>query len=317
MSRTESHHQDEALTPEVALSPGAQLRAAREARSESVNEVAFALKLHPRQITALEEDNFGALPGEAFVRGFLRNYARYLGLDPAPLLVKVAELGGTQQADLSPIRNADGELPNGDDARRPAVPLAGLIVALLLLLAVGWYFDWFRTAPADEVLEQGQGSGGTAPLLSEQLVHPAGQAEAVSLPIAEDEPVAQTGESAADGVAADTAEAGTTAEAAEVAQPEAAAGAASPVAEPVSPVGQPAARLQFYFSGESWVEVRDGKGAVIHSGVNQPGSSRQIDGEPPFALTIGNAASVRAEFDGKPIDLVTHTKGTVARLRLE
>ena len=47
-------------------SPGAQLRHAREARGESVHEVAFALKLSPRQVDALERDDFDALPGMAF-----------------------------------------------------------------------------------------------------------------------------------------------------------------------------------------------------------------------------------------------------------
>ena len=66
---------------ESAASPGARLRRAREARGESVHEAAFAIKLSPRQIEALENDDFAALPGMAFVRGFARNYARYLGLD--------------------------------------------------------------------------------------------------------------------------------------------------------------------------------------------------------------------------------------------
>ena len=53
--------------PDPALpSPGAQLRQARELRGESVGEVAFALKLSPRQVVALESDDFVALPGMPF-----------------------------------------------------------------------------------------------------------------------------------------------------------------------------------------------------------------------------------------------------------
>ena len=80
--------QSDHLAPgaESAISPGVRLRRAREARGESVHEAAFAIKLSPRQIEALENDDFAALPGMAFVRGFARNYARYLGLDAAPLL---------------------------------------------------------------------------------------------------------------------------------------------------------------------------------------------------------------------------------------
>ncbi|WP_287367560.1 helix-turn-helix transcriptional regulator, partial [Thauera sp.] len=79
MSNDQSREPAADIAHEDVRSPGAVLRAAREARGESVSEVAFALKLNPRQIAALEADNFSALPGMAFVRGFLRNYARYLG----------------------------------------------------------------------------------------------------------------------------------------------------------------------------------------------------------------------------------------------
>lgn len=349
MSRTESRHEVEGVTPEVSLSPGVQLRRAREARDESVNEVAFALKLHPRQITALEEDDFAALPGEAFVRGFLRNYARYLRLDPVPLLAQVAEMGGAQRADLSPVRNAEGELPNGGAARRPVLPLGGLIVVLLLLLAVGWYFDWFRTTSSTELTldVQGQSSGqsGAATLLAEPLARSAPPASVLALPegAAESagapenlvpptatevvtEPAAEGNvEANAQGGGESAAETDQSAAVAP-AQTSPAEAAADAVQTQIAPGDQPdsanlaestAARLQFHFSGESWVEVRNGKGTVIHSGVNQPGTSRQIHGEPPFALTIGNAASVRVEFDGKPIDLAGRTKGAVARLTVE
>ncbi|MBP8924008.1 MAG: helix-turn-helix domain-containing protein, partial [Thauera sp.] len=97
----------------VPSSPGAQLRRAREARGESVHEVAFALKLSPRQVDALERDDFDALPGMAFLRGFMRNYARYVGLDATPLLDAVQRMAGQGSPDLSPIRNADGDLPSG------------------------------------------------------------------------------------------------------------------------------------------------------------------------------------------------------------
>ena len=101
----------------VPSSPGAQLRRAREARGESVHEVAFALKLSPRQVDALERDDFDALPGMAFLRGFMRNYARYVGLDATPLLDAVQRMAGQGSPDLSPIRNADGDLPSGGSRR--------------------------------------------------------------------------------------------------------------------------------------------------------------------------------------------------------
>ena len=141
--------QSDHLAPgaESAISPGVRLRRAREARGESVHEAAFAIKLSPRHIEALEKGDFAALPGMAFVRGFARNYARYLGLDAAPLLDGIERLAGADQPDLSPIRNADGDLPSGGGGRRGSFPAGAVVAVLLVLLGVGWYFDWFRTEP--------------------------------------------------------------------------------------------------------------------------------------------------------------------------
>ncbi|MBV2264463.1 MAG: helix-turn-helix domain-containing protein, partial [Thauera sp.] len=152
---------------ESAASPGARLRRAREARGESVHEAAFAIKLSPRQIEALENDDFAALPGMAFVRGFARNYARYLGLDATPLLDGIERLAGAGQPDLSPIRNADGDLPAGGGGRRGSFPAGAVVAVLLVLLGVGWYFDWVRTEPLPVLELQGEPAPAFVPAPSE------------------------------------------------------------------------------------------------------------------------------------------------------
>jgi cytoskeleton protein RodZ len=90
---------DQAVGPEVgdrddlnrkASSPGAQLAAERQARGWTIEEVATQLNLAPRQIQAIEADNFAALPGMASVRGFIRGYAKILKIDPSPLVAMVA-----------------------------------------------------------------------------------------------------------------------------------------------------------------------------------------------------------------------------------
>ncbi|MFN4149133.1 MAG: helix-turn-helix domain-containing protein, partial [Rhodocyclaceae bacterium] len=79
---------DETPSPQVET-VGALLRAAREAAHLSHDDVARALKFSPRQIAALEADDYAALPGATIVRGFVRNYARLLKLDAAPLLQRL------------------------------------------------------------------------------------------------------------------------------------------------------------------------------------------------------------------------------------
>ena len=60
---------------------GEQLRLAREARGLEVADIAQTLKLGPRQVEALEAGDWKGLPGNTFIRGFVRNYARLVQID--------------------------------------------------------------------------------------------------------------------------------------------------------------------------------------------------------------------------------------------
>ncbi|MFO1319908.1 MAG: DUF4115 domain-containing protein [Burkholderiales bacterium] len=80
--------------PPAEATAGQQLHEARERLGLSVADVARHLKLHPRQVEALERDAFADLPGPVFVRGFMRNYARLVGLDGEALVGLAERLGG-------------------------------------------------------------------------------------------------------------------------------------------------------------------------------------------------------------------------------
>ena len=319
-------------------SPGAQLRRAREARGESVHEVAFALKLSPRQVDALERDDFDALPGMAFLRGFMRNYARHVGLDAAPLLDAVQRMAGQGSPDLSPIRNADGDLPSGGSRRSGSFPAGLVVLVLLVLLAVGWYFDWFRTgtSPSAETVVESAPAFAPAP---SQAIEPQSAIQMTppqpaAVDPAEDAPdqvpsgtVAADGESAtaapdaATDAAVETTSAGEAAAAPAVDTAAAlpapvAAGAAPAVTEALAATAAGSGQLSFRFGADSWVEVRDASGTILNSGTNRAGSTRSVQGTAPFTLVVGNAANVTLEQDGKAVDLAAHVRGSVARLTL-
>ena len=311
-------------------SPGAQLRHAREARGESVHEVAFALKLSPRQVDALERDDFDALPGMAFLRGFMRNYARHVGLDAAPLLDAVQRMAGQGSPDLSPIRNADGDLPSGGSRRSGSFPAGLVVLVLLVLLAVGWYFDWFRTgtSPSAETVVEPAPAFAPAP---SQAIEPQSAIQMTppqpaAVDPAEDAPdQVPSGTAAADGesaTAAPDAAMDAAVETTPAGEAAAAPAADSVAASPAAPAAAPAAtaagsgQLSFRFGADSWVEVRDASGTILHSGTNRAGSTRSVQGTAPFTLVVGNAANVTLEQDGKAVDLAAHVRGSVARLTL-
>ena len=90
----------------------------------------------------------------------------------------------------------------------------------------------------------------------------------------------------------------------------------APAASPEAP---PASKgiLKFTFSKPAWVEVRDRSGEIIFSRLNLAGSKQNIEGEPPFALIVGNASYVILEYKGKPVELSNRSKDDVSRLSLE
>jgi cytoskeleton protein RodZ len=91
---------------------------------------------------------------------------------------------------------------------------------------------------------------------------------------------------------------------------------------PVSAQQQEAAaaaekRIELVFDRECWVEIRDADGRVLFSQLNRPGTRREVAGDGPFSLVIGNAAGVRVRYNDADVDLKPFTRTDVARLTLE
>lgn len=140
------------------ISPGATLAAAREAYGLTIEQVASQLNLAPRQVVALETDNFTALPGMVIARGFLRAYAKLLRLDPQPLL---DVLGDPYQASSSVLMRhaisasfSESRMPSlhSRGTRNRLVPVAAGF-AVLLAAGVSFGLGWW---PEQILLKIGQ-----------------------------------------------------------------------------------------------------------------------------------------------------------------
>ncbi|NLE75532.1 MAG: helix-turn-helix domain-containing protein [Chloroflexi bacterium] len=123
---------------------GTRLRQAREAKSVSLAEAEDVTRIRRVYLEALETDRYDALPGASFVRGFVRNYAQYLGLNPEEALALLP--GGLDRTTPISQRPAPrGDYPLLDvplDGGAPSSKL-GLILGLVLLAAAlgvgGWW----------------------------------------------------------------------------------------------------------------------------------------------------------------------------------
>lgn len=114
---------------------GAALRAAREARGVSLTDLRARTKIDLRHLAALEADRFADLPPFPFARGFLRTYALELGLDPEPLVARLAEaMAAPKGVAVDDWRRLEGAITPA----RPPSPLRRVaITAGSLTLIVG------------------------------------------------------------------------------------------------------------------------------------------------------------------------------------
>jgi cytoskeleton protein RodZ len=274
----------------VEAVPGARLSEARQALNLTAADIARQLKLSVWQVEALEAGRYQQLPGPIFVRGFIRNYARQVKLDPEALL--------RAAGDSLPQTAARAEAPPSHDIPFPTTQAprwpkyAAAAVAIFGALAV-YEFFWSEpdtaaarvavVAPPPAAAKPGIGQAAPAPEQNTRMEKPAITIVATAM----NEPAAQPAPAAPDLV----------------------------VQPPAKAPGE--RQVKLVFDQESWVEIRDRREKIIFSQLNRPGTVQEVSGLPPLSVVVGNAHGVRMTYEDQPVDLARHTKIDVARLTLE
>jgi cytoskeleton protein RodZ len=313
----------------VRESAGARLTAERRSLGLSLGDIARQLKLSVRQVEALERDDYAVFAGPVFVRGFLRNYAKLLSLNPDELVAAATPSPVVLTAPVREIEDERRTSSNPERSRRifTGIVIAALIVVAVVLLASNASRDRRADVPgSDTPALPAPPAGGSVAQSEPPATSPSAEPpSALAKPA--DSAAGQT--PAPSNVQAGNVQAGNMQ--AGIGEPAASASEPAPGA-PSSPVpgatepgakarilisGNGSAQVRMVFEGESWVEVRDATGTTIFSRLNAPGTERLIRGNPPLSLVVGNASSVKLMFREKTIDLQPHTKVDVARITLE
>ncbi len=152
---------------------GNSLRAARERQGLSYGEIEHATKIRSKYIRALEDEEFTILPSDAYIRGFLRSYADYLGLDGEIYVDEYASRFITSwRDDLPPPPRARRRRSGERTVERRVVLLALTGIAVLAALVVAaWRYGGpskapglgastpRNTAPPPELTLRGVGAG--------------------------------------------------------------------------------------------------------------------------------------------------------------
>ena len=327
------------------VNPGETLRLARESRDWSLPEVAVKLNLTQVSLANLEAGAFDKLPGHTFARGYIRAYAKLLGMDQAALVQAFDQCTGTD-AHGSSVHS----LGRIEEPVRMSHNILRIVSLVLLVAVVGGGFIWWQDETgmrgkdlANLAMEhvEVESADGTTQIHQldepeDQAVSDAQQGEETVLSLDQGQPAADATAPATPDAAAATPKptapvvtsavtpapvvpaapvVAATVPAAAVPAVPAPAPAPAPVAVDAAPVAG-AGKVHMQFVADCWTQVTDGNGKVLFSGLKRKGDSLDVNGKPPFSLRLGFARGVQVTYNGQAVDVAPFTSGETARLKL-
>ena len=256
-----------------ALGFGEELRRERQIREISLEEISSATKISVRLLTALEQGDVRRLPAPAFTRGFIRAYARHLGIDPEEKVnAYLADLTGDHTEVPAPKK----ALPRSRfwrGRRGTASMMVAGVTGILLVLG-------FIASP-----QQRRDREPKPTVVPPRAAPVAFKNVAVSN---EPTPIIQNAASVA-------------------AEREAETSAKTAVAKPTDAANAPTSTtaggvtLTLEFQEDSWAKIQ-ADGATVVSGLVKRGETRRLHARDGFRVTLGNAGGVRVTIDGRPME---------------
>ncbi|AHL76402.1 Cro/Cl family transcriptional regulator [Stutzerimonas stutzeri] len=322
----------EAAAPTALANPGETLRAERESKDWSLSSVAKQLNLSERSLSQIEAGDFSQLPGHTFARGYVRAYAKLLGLDQNRLVQQFDQHTGTDATGSSV--NSLGHIDEPVRLSRSMVRFFTLI--LTLAIAVGAFLWWQdrttrneanRSVSPLERIEVEAADGTTEIHLLDRADEPA--------ELAADEPVDSTPPTTdddaqdfiGDALPSDGQLASESPIDASAEQDEAVPSSEVPTAAPeadtrtapmadAETVAPGEGRVALDYTADCWTRVTDSDGKVLYSGLGKAGTSRTLVGKAPLDVHLGFASGVQVSFNGEAVSLSGKTRGETARFKL-
>ncbi|MFM4942941.1 RodZ domain-containing protein [Aeromonas bivalvium] len=286
-----------------AAGPGQLLRAAREQLGWTREQVASRLHLRLTLIAAIESDTYDKHTSHTFIRGYLRTYAKLVGVPEETVLAAYTRLGLTPPDNIDMQSFSRRSRQQASDSRLKLV--TWLVILALIGLSVAWW--WQSTAKrsaGEEALAASEIGASASPEVSDttegelSLVAPAplAEVEQAAAPVSE-EPAASAAISTAPTEEPVVSEAVAT-------QPE-------PAAEPVS-----VPQLKLNFTADCWLDVKDATGKTLFSGLKKANDELVLNGTAPLKFIVGAPMAVRIEFEGQSIDMSRYNNGRTAKFAL-
>jgi cytoskeleton protein RodZ len=334
--------------------PGERLRAARLSMGYDLAKIASELHLTTPVVEALEADDFSDIGARVFVRGYLRNYARIVGMPVDSILRQFDEKWPDDGVSQTMVRQSPRLPSDGGPGRGLAGAMSWLLLIGLVVLFLMWWRGYLNElVPETMRVVEPEGSAQFDSAGDDFLLQPGSVSNELDalpadgsllLPVPpSDLPLDDAIDLRSTGSADDRIETGNSlslpalSAASDENAPVAGVGdgSAQPVTSqagtPVTATAADAAQssdesnaaeaggppeVVLSFTGPCWVDVRDSEREFKLFGEMPQGARRVLGGTPPYKMVIGNARAVEITVDGKPFDLTPYAKGNVARFTL-
>ncbi|HHX8602130.1 TPA: cytoskeleton protein RodZ [Vibrio alginolyticus] len=308
-------------TNEVPLSieAGTLLKNKRESLGMSQKQVADRLRLRISVIEDIENNRFESQQVATFTRGYLRSYAKYVGLDEKVVLTALEQTADAQPQEQE-IEMQSFSRKTKDEKHNSRIMLLTWVIGLVIIgISAAW---WWQNQQENSLTKEVTDSSVEAPQPTAQELADIDLMTAEELIASTPEEVASTNEGVAELTEApveqgadplltetenttsvDSEEPVAVIEAAEEEQP-----------APVVPEGM--TLLTMKFKADCWIQVKDTNGKTLVSGTHKPGQDVELTGKAPFKVILGAPEGVTMTFASEPVDLSGYTSGKVARFTL-
>jgi len=305
-------------------SVGSVLRAAREAQGLTIADMAERIKFSVKQLEALESGKSEGLPEGAFLRGFVRSYARTLHLDETPLLAMMSPVQ-VQHGDASAVQTGGLEFTPTQGSKKSLY----LIATSLLVVVVLALFIWMQKDEAivEKVVVQEvklpEMMSASAVVAASSVVSAAPAVVIAEAKLVQAIPpkVVEPAKAAVVAPKVIPPVTPTVVAKPKSVEPSTVVAKPSPVVEkPTLPLDQLKKRpIHIVFTQDSWMEVVDTNGELLLSRMNLAGTEKWIGGgrRAPYKVAIGKAAAVKVFYKGREVDLSKYNQSGVVRLVLE
>ena len=264
-------------TQVLAMTVGDELRGARERMGATVEEAADELCLSTDFLNALEDDVYSKLPEPIYVRGYIRSYSRFLGLQGDALVEKYNSLlseqaGGNEPGSQRTSTTVSSSMAATSNHKRYVIYLLSvLVIGLILVLSLLYWSESDYDGSPSIGLEKVSIEGADGRLILEDFSKEGGEVSSIVKTLL----------------------------------------VKSTRSEKLSEVSAGEKNIFENFidsllvsvKEECWIQVTDRAGGTLHSALMSPGESLSLSGLAPFKVVVGNVHGVSINFNGEQVDL--------------